>query len=70
MIKHLKSIPKIYAIKRKKISLDKTLIKEVNQKDANAVKVLNEYLKDEYEDDNTTIKSQEINNDESQNRNF
>jgi hypothetical protein len=40
------------------------LIKEVNQKDANAVEVLNEYLKDEYEDDNRTIKSQEINNDE------
>jgi hypothetical protein len=62
--KALEAIPKIYAIKRKKIKLDKTLIKEVNQKDANAVEVLNEYLKDEYEDDNRTIKSQEINNDE------
>lgn len=62
--KALEAIPKIYAIKRKKIKLDKTLIKEVNQKDASAVKVLNEYLKDEYEDENRTILSQEINNDE------
>jgi hypothetical protein len=60
----LKSIPKVYQVKRKKITLDKTSIKEVNQKDASAVKILNEYLKDEFEDDFRTFKSQEINNDE------
>jgi hypothetical protein len=62
--KALYSIPKIYQLKRKKITLDKTSIKEVSQKDAKAVEILNEYLKDEYEDDSRTIKSQEINKDE------
>ena len=62
--KALNSIPQVYKVKRKKITLDKTTINEVSQKDAKAVNILNEYLKDEYDDDNRTIKSQEINNDE------
>ena len=62
--KSIEAVSRVYAIKRKKIKLDKASIKEVDQKDAGAVKILNEYLKDEYEDNNRTIKSQEINNDE------
>lgn len=57
-------VEKIYEPKRKKIKLDKTAIKEVQKQDKGTVEILSEYLKDEYEDENTSIKTEEINDDE------
>lgn len=62
--KALNAIPKIYEIKRKKIQLNRTIIKEVQQKHSGTVELLNEYLRDEFEDENNSIKSQEMNSDE------
>ncbi|MEJ7822348.1 MAG: tellurite resistance TerB C-terminal domain-containing protein [Chitinophagaceae bacterium] len=62
--KALKAVPQFYTVKRKKIQLDKVSIKEVQQQHSGTVELLNEYLKDEYEDENTTIKAQEINSEE------
>ncbi len=62
--KALKSVPKIYEVKRKKIQLDRTAIKEVKQQHTGTVELLNEYLQDDFEDENNTIQSQEINNEE------
>ncbi|MBK8682213.1 MAG: hypothetical protein IPN31_09975 [Bacteroidetes bacterium] len=62
--KALKSVSKIYEIKRKKIHLDITSIKEVQQQHSTTVELLNEYLKDDSEDENNSIKSQEISNEE------
>jgi len=60
----LKKFQKLYQTKRKKIQLDVSAIKEVEQQDQGTVELLNEYLKDEFEDEHTTVKSQEINNEE------
>ena len=62
--KALKAVPKIYEVKRKKIQLDRTTIKEVQQQHSGTVELLNEYLRDEFEDENTSIQSQEISSDE------
>lgn len=62
--KALLSVSKIYSVKRKKIQLDTTSIKEVQQQHSGTVELLNEYLKDEYGDENNTIKTQEINSEE------
>lgn len=62
--KALKNVSKVYEVKRKKIQLDTTSIKEVQQKHSGTVELLNEYLKDDFEDENNSIKSQEINNEE------
>lgn len=62
--KALQGVSKIYTVKRKKIQLDTTSIKEVQQQHSGTVELLNEYLKDEYEDENNTIKTQEINSEE------
>lgn len=62
--KALNSVPKIYEVKRKKIQLDRTTIKEVQQQHSGTVELLNEYLRDEFEDENNSIQSQEISNDE------
>jgi TM2 domain-containing membrane protein YozV len=62
--KALEGISSIYAIKRKKIQIDTTLIKEVQEQHSETVELLNEYLKDEYENDDNSVKSQEINDDE------
>lgn len=62
--KALQKVPEVYAVKRKKIRLDSTVIREVQQQHSGTVELLNEYLQDEYEDDTNTIKSQEINNEE------
>lgn len=48
--KALKTIPQVYAIKRKKIQLDQSSIKEVQQQHSGTVELLNEYLKDEMYD--------------------
>ncbi len=60
----LQSVSKIYAVKRKKIQLDTASIKEVQQQHSGTVELLNEYLKDEYEDESNSIKTQEINSEE------
>lgn len=62
--KALQGVSKIYIVKRKKIQLDTTSIKEVQQQHSGTVELLNEYLRDEYEDENNTIKTQEINSEE------
>ena len=64
--KALKSVSKVYEIKRKKIQLDTDSIKEVQQQHSGTVELLNEYLKDDYEDENNSIKTEEINNEEIQ----
>jgi hypothetical protein len=62
--KALRSVAKVYEVKRKKIQLDTASIKEVQQQHSGTVELLNEYLKDDFEDENNTIKSQEISNEE------
>lgn len=48
--KALQAIPEVYAVKRKKIQLDQSSIKEVQQQHSGTVELLNEYLKDETDD--------------------
>jgi hypothetical protein len=62
--KALNAVPKIYEAKRKKIQLDRRTIKEVQQQHSGTVELLNEYLRDDFEDENNSIQSQEINNEE------
>lgn len=62
--KALKNVSKIYEVKRKKIQLDTDSIKEVQKQHSGTVELLNEYLKDDFEDENNSIRSQEINNKE------
>ena len=62
--KALKSVSKVYEVKRKKIQLNTASIKEVQQQHSGTVELLNEYLKDDFEDENNTIKSQEISSEE------
>jgi hypothetical protein len=60
----LEEVVKIYQPKRKKIQLDATAIKEVQQQDKWTVEKLNEYLQDEFTDETTTVKTEEINSEE------
>ena len=60
----IQGVSKIYEVKRKKIHLDTALIKEAQQQHSETVGLLNEYLKDEFEDENNSIKTQEINDKE------
>jgi len=62
--KALNAVPNIYEVKRKKIQLNKITIKEVQQQHSGTVELLNEYLRDEFEDENNSIQSQEISSDE------
>lgn len=62
--KALKSVPKIYEAKRKKIQLDRASINDAQQQHAGTVELLNEYLKDDFEDETNPTKSPEINNEE------
>ena len=64
--KALKQIPEIYKVKRKKLQLNRDSIKDVIEQHSETVELLNEYLKDDFEDENNSIKSQEINNEEIQ----
>lgn len=57
----LESVSNIYVTKRKKIQLDTTKIKEVQEQHSGTVELLNEYLKDEIEAENSTVKTEEIN---------
>lgn len=62
--KALKNVSKVYEVKRKKILLDTTSIKDVQLQHSGTVELLNEYLKDDFEDKNNSIKAQEISNEE------
>ena len=62
--KALANISKIYEIKRKKIQLNTAIIREVQQQHSGTVELLNEYLNDDFEDEENTVKSQEINSNE------
>jgi hypothetical protein len=56
----------IFSKKRKKIQLNSIVIKEVKEQHSETVELLNEFLEDEYEDDNNTIKMIELGNGEIQ----
>lgn len=58
----LEEINSIYLPKRKKIFIDKHTIEEVKKQHSGTVDLLNEYLQDEYEDENIVITSEEIAN--------
>lgn len=58
----LEKVYSIYLPKRKKIFIDKDTIEEVKKQHSGTVDLLNEYLQDEYEDDNIVITSEEIAN--------
>lgn len=62
--KALAAVPAIYEVKRKCISLDRGAIKSARHKHSETVALLNEYLQDEFEDENTTIAAQEMDRDE------
>jgi len=47
LVKALQDVSEIYAVKRKKIQLDSSIIKGVEQQHSGTVKLLNEYLKEE-----------------------
>jgi hypothetical protein len=60
----LAAVAAIYEVKRRRISLDRGAIKSARHKHSETVDLLNEYLQDEFEDDNTTIATEEIDRDE------
>ncbi|UUC44693.1 tellurite resistance TerB C-terminal domain-containing protein [Flavobacterium cerinum] len=62
--KALSAVPQLYKVKRKKIELDHTTIQQVHEKHSGTVELLNEYLKDEYEDEVNSFKIEEINESE------
>jgi len=64
--KALSGISKVFEIKRKKIQLDSDSIEQVKQQHSGTVSLLNEYLKEEYEDENNTITAQQVSNEEIQ----
>lgn len=64
--KALAAISEIYVVKRKQISLDKGAIEQAHHKHSDTVELLNEYLQDEFEDDQNAIVSREISDDEVQ----
>lgn len=58
--KALSAIPQIYLAKRKEIKLDIGAIQDAHSKHSSTVGLLNEYLQDEFEDDQNSIVSKEI----------
>lgn len=62
----LVAVTQIYQPKRKKISLDREMISEVQKQDNETVGLLNEYLKDEYEDEHVVVKMEEVSSEELQ----
>lgn len=55
--KALAKVSKIYEIKRKRIKLNTTVIKEVQQEHSGTVELLNEYLQDEFENEPVATES-------------
>jgi TM2 domain-containing membrane protein YozV len=64
--KALEGVSNIYKVKRKKIQLNTASIKEVQKQHSGTVELLNEYLKDDFDDENKAIKSQDIRKEEIQ----
>jgi hypothetical protein len=64
--KAVKAASQFYVPKRKKIELDKDAIAEAHQKHSGTVELLNEYLKDEYEDSLSKVRTEQINSEEIQ----
>lgn len=62
--KALEGVMQVYEAKRKKIELNPDAIKEAQQQHSGTVEQLAQYLIDNYEDDNNSIKSQVLNDDE------
>lgn len=60
----LLSIPQVYAVKRKKIQLDSSSIKEVQEQHSGTVALLNEYLKDENDGAEEILKVQSASQEE------
>lgn len=58
--KALAAVPAIYEAKRKRIRLDRGAIQNARHKHAETVDLLNEYLRDEFEDNHTTITTAEV----------
>jgi hypothetical protein len=58
----LKSIPLVYIPKRKKIQLDRNAIQEVHEKHSGTVELLNEYLKDDNEEETDDFLSAIVDN--------
>lgn len=62
--KALAAIPAIYQAKRKQIRLDRRAIQSARHKHAETVDLLNEFLRDEFEDNHTTIATTEVDDEE------
>jgi hypothetical protein len=60
----LAAITNFYVPKRRHIKLNSTEIKQAKVKDADTVELLNEYLQDEFEDEQSVIVASQKNNDE------
>ncbi|WP_369765044.1 tellurite resistance TerB C-terminal domain-containing protein [Flavobacterium sp. WC2429] len=58
--KALKQVPDIYKIKRKTIQLDRTSIKEVIEQHSETVELLNEYLKDDVEEEVIGVEFEDV----------
>jgi hypothetical protein len=64
--KALSSVSQIYAARRKHLKLNTDAIQEARHKHSDTVELLNEYLQDEFEDEQNTIVAEEINDNEVQ----
>jgi len=64
LFKALKSIPPIFETKRKKITVNRNIIREVESLHSETVALLNEYLNDEFEDEDLIIQSTQVNDEE------
>lgn len=62
--KALRAVSGFYKPKRRQIKLNSSVIKETLQKHAGTVELLNEYLQDEFEDDQNVISAKEVGNEE------
>lgn len=62
----LSKVTQVYIPKRKQIVLDKQAIRDVKDKHTGTVELLNEYLKDEFENDQLVISAREISAEEVQ----
>lgn len=64
LFKALKAIPPIFETKRKKIEVNRNIVREVESLHTETVNLLNEYLRDEFEDEDLIIQSTQVNDEE------
>jgi len=64
LFKALQAIPEVFKAKRKKITVNRNIIDKVESQHSETVALLNEYLNDEFEDDDVIIHSTEVNEEE------